>query len=72
MATASFGRNLQPWLPLTYHVGALASFVKLTFFDGVTYNWWNWFLLVPIQLFLAEIWPIYWLLIRPFSGHVSG
>ena len=43
-------------------------FGKLTFFDGYTYTWWNWIIVVPINGFLAEIWPIYWLLLRPLMG----
>ncbi|RIA55725.1 hypothetical protein BXY53_0801 [Dichotomicrobium thermohalophilum] len=48
-----------------YGVGGIATFVYLTFFDDVVYNWWNWILIIPINLFLAHIWPIYWLFLRP-------
>ena len=72
MATGKFGRNLRHSLPVIYQIGALATFVKLTFFDGIDYNWWNWFLLVPMHLILAELWLVYWPLIRPFAGHVNG
>jgi hypothetical protein len=46
--------------------GDLATLVYLLFFDGTQYNWWNWLLIVPIDVFLATIWPIYWLILRPF------
>ncbi|MGE3142597.1 MAG: hypothetical protein AB7L65_04705 [Hyphomonadaceae bacterium] len=49
-----------------YHFGALATFAKLTFFDGAHYNWWNWILIVPINGFLSELWPLYWIVIRPY------
>lgn len=59
------GDGLKALLYLGYQVGALATFGKLTFFDGYVYNWWNWLIAVPANLFLAEIWPIYWLILRP-------
>lgn len=52
----------------TWQIGSLATLVYLLAFDGVRYTWWNWLVIVPINLFLAEIWPLYWLIIRPFSG----
>lgn len=55
-------------LMLIYWVGHIATFGKLTFFDGYQYNWWNWIIVVPINEFLAAIWPIYWLILRPIFG----
>lgn len=46
-------------------VGDLATLIYLLFFDGTQYNWWNWLVIVPIDFFLATIWPIYWLVLRP-------
>lgn len=43
-----------------YLIVDTATFVYLTFFDGYIYNAWNWILALPINLFLAQIWPIYW------------
>lgn len=51
-----------------YQLAAIATFAKLTFLDGYAYNWWNWILVIPINFFLSEIWPIYWLIIRPIIG----
>jgi hypothetical protein len=42
-----------------------ATFIYLSFFDGYVYTWWNWLIVVPINIFLGTIWPIYWLLLRP-------
>lgn len=47
-----------------YQAAFLYTFAFLTFFDGIRYNWWNWFFIVPINLFLAQIWPIYWGIVR--------
>ena len=47
-----------------YELAAVATFVKLTFFDDITYNWWNWIVLVPIHVAFGQIWPIYWLTMR--------
>lgn len=30
--------------------------------DGTQYNWWNWIFIIPLDAFLAAIWPIYWVL----------
>lgn len=53
-------------LLVLYELATVATFVKISFFDGVDYNWWNWVLILPINVFLAQMWPIYWLIIRPF------
>ena len=41
-------------------IGDLATFVYLTFFNGYVYTWWNWIIVIPINIFLASIWPLYW------------
>lgn len=51
-----------------FWIGDLATFVYLTFFSGTDYNWWNWLLIVPLNFFLATIWPLYWLVLRPLNG----
>ncbi|MCR5872263.1 MULTISPECIES: hypothetical protein [unclassified Sphingomonas] len=52
-------------LGCVWQLGALATMVKLTFLDGYVYTWVNWIWAIPINLFLSEIWPIYWLILRP-------
>lgn len=48
------------------------TFIYLTFFDGYEYNGWNWIIVLPINVFLSQIWPIYWAVLHwlptPF-GH---
>ncbi len=51
-----------------WQLGSVATFIYLTFLDGAVYNFWNWIVLLPINLFLGEIWPIYWLVLRPVMG----
>jgi hypothetical protein len=53
---------------IVWQFGSVATFIKLTFFDGYIYTWWNWIIVVPINLFLGEIWPIYWAILRPLLG----
>lgn len=60
--------NASGMLGLGYQLAALYTFVRLTFFDGYVYNWWNWIIAIPVNGFMAEIWPIYWFLLRPFFG----
>lgn len=45
-----------------------ATVCYLTFLDGVTYNAWNWIIIVPINVFLGTIWPVYWGLLRWLFG----
>ena len=49
-----------------YVIGQMATFGYLTFFDEYEYTWWNWIIVLPINGFLATIWPIYWLILDPF------
>ena len=51
-----------------WQIASVATLIKLMFFDGTNYNWWNWIIIIPINFFLAEIWPIYWLILRPLFG----
>ncbi|MCC5872978.1 MAG: hypothetical protein JJU22_11325 [Gammaproteobacteria bacterium] len=47
-----------------YAGGWIATLVYLMFFDGFQYNWWNWVIVIPINFFLASIWPVYWLILH--------
>lgn len=47
-----------------YLIGDVATFVYLTFLDGYEYTAWNWIIAVPINIFLAQIWPLYWGILR--------
>jgi hypothetical protein len=49
-------------------LGSIGTFIWLTFFDGTDYNAWNWLIIVPINGFLATIWPIYWLILNPLMN----
>lgn len=51
-----------------WQIGSVATFAKLSFFDGYIFNGWNWLIAIPVNIFLAEIWPVYWLIIRPIMG----
>ena len=50
-----------------WQLGSLFTFVKLTFFDDYIYTWWNWLVAIPVNALLGEIWPIYWLILRPLT-----
>ena len=54
---------------IIYIAGNLATFIELSFFDGYSYTWWNWVIALPINEFLAMIWPIYWAVLRPLLGN---
>lgn len=53
---------------IAYEAVAIATFFKLTFFDGYVYNAWNWVIAIPVNALLSHIWPIYWLLLKPILG----
>lgn len=46
-----------------YVIGDIATFIYLTFFNDYQYTALNWLIVVPINLFLGTIWPIYWALL---------
>ena len=58
------GLGLRTILWPAYWLGSAATFVYLTFFDDFTWTWWNWILVIPINTFIASIWPIYWLVLH--------
>ena len=51
-----------------YYFGVLLTFVYLTLFDGYVYNWWNWIIALPVNIFLGLIWPLYWLFLSWTMG----
>lgn len=53
---------------IIYWIGNFATFIKLTFLDGYVYNWWNWIIALPVNEFLAAMWPLYWAILRPLSS----
>lgn len=55
-------------LLIIWQIGSIGTFVYLTLFDGYTYTWWNWIIAIPVNAVLGEIWPIYWLILRPLFG----
>jgi hypothetical protein len=60
--------SITKYVGVVYEVAALVTFAFLTFFDGYTYTFWNWIFVIPINIFLSQIWPIYWLILRPLMG----
>jgi hypothetical protein len=59
-----FGRALVP----VYIAGGPVTFSYLTFFDGYEYNSWNWIIVIPLNLILSGIWPIYWGILQWIPG----
>ena len=56
--------NKATFLMIAYQLCSIATFIFLTFFDDYRYNAWNWIVAIPVNMFLAEIWPIYWLILN--------
>lgn len=52
-----------------YWLIGCGTFIKLCFFDDYAWTFWNSFIVVPINIFLSAIWPIYWGILRPLFGH---
>jgi len=61
---AIVGTDVGSILVTVYLLGDGITFIYLTFLDGYVYNWWNWIIAIPINLFLAQLWPLYWGIIR--------
>lgn len=53
-----------------YFIGQFGTFGYLTFFDDVSYTWWNWILILPLNGVLASLWPVYWAVIVPVQHYV--
>lgn len=51
-----------------YSVAALVTAAYLTLIDFAALSFWNWAIIIPVNLFLGAIWPIYWAVIRPILG----
>lgn len=51
-----------------YQAASIATLIYLMFFDGYVYTWWNWIIAIPVNFFISEIWPIYWIILRPIFG----
>ena len=47
---------------IAFLFGDIATFIYLMIHDAPDFNWWNWIIIIPIDIFLATIWPIYWVL----------
>ena len=60
-------REVPMWF-WVWQAGSIGTLIYLMFFDGYDYNAWNWLIAIPVNFFLAEIWPIYWLILRPLFG----
>lgn len=51
---------------IIYQVGAIATWVFLTFFDGKGYEeWWQWVIAAGLNAAISEFWPVYWIVFRP-------
>lgn len=59
---------MENWKALIFGIiwttGTIGTFIYLTFFDGFVYNAWNWIIAIPLNGFLASMWPIYWLILH--------
>jgi hypothetical protein len=56
--------NLSSAFGAAYTLCGMATFIYLTFFDGYVYSAWNWLIALPVNAFLASIWPIYWAILH--------
>ena len=55
------------FIPILYSLGYTLTFVYLTFFDGYSYNWWNWTVAIPANILIATAWPGYWVYVVWFD-----
>ncbi len=55
------GERIALWV---YVLGDLATFVYLIAADAPDTHGLAWLVVIPVDLFLATIWPIYWLILH--------
>ena len=46
---------------IVYEVGGIGTFIYLSFFDGLVFNWWNWTLIFGTSFAMGAMWPFYWI-----------
>jgi hypothetical protein len=51
-----------------YQLIALATFIWITFFDPMPSVWWRQAVTAAVNCCLSEIWPAYWIILRPLFG----
>ena len=49
---------------MPYQLAAAGTFIFLTFLQNYDYNSINWIVVIPINIFLSEIWPVYWAILH--------
>ncbi len=55
------GGSASEILGVLYAIIDLGTFVYLIVDDARDHGpWWHWLIFVPIDIFQAQIWPIYW------------
>ena len=60
---------MRAWLWPVYVIGDLGTWVYLSVEDWARMGFFKWLLSTFVfDLFLATIWPIYWLILRPLMG----
>jgi len=51
---------MERFLIAAYVIADIATLVYLLVMDAPDFNAWNWLIIIPVDIFLAQIWPIYW------------
>lgn len=54
----------EPIFVWIYVIVDAITFIYLMHADWSDINWWNWIIIIPVNVFLAQIWPIYWAFIH--------
>ena len=52
--------NIPAVIVVIWQITSVISFLKLTFQDGIYYTWWNWIIIIPVNIVVSELWFIYW------------
>jgi len=47
-----------------YNIAGFATFAYLTAMDAADLNAWNWIVIIPVNIFLGTIWPLYWAILH--------
>lgn len=65
-------RGLSAGIPFAfywiYQLAGFATFAFLMSEDSADFNAWNWIVIIPVNIFLSTIWPVYWVILRPLFG----
>ncbi|WP_168161420.1 hypothetical protein [Oceanicola sp. S124] len=55
---------MERYLVPIYLIGDAATFIYLIYKDFPDFNGWNWIFIIPLDMIVAQVWPVYWAILH--------